>query len=94
MVYEYALLTIHADRVAEFRSREARAAEILRSAPGCRSVEFQQGVDRPAVVLMKIAWERIEDHLEVFPDTPQAAELAALIGGFFAEEPVVVHFER
>ncbi|MBL5972299.1 MAG: antibiotic biosynthesis monooxygenase [Candidatus Leucobacter sulfamidivorax] len=94
MVHEYALLEIVPERIDEFRSHEARAAEILTAAPGCVTVEFQLAVDQPATVLMKVGWDRIEDHLEVFPTTPQAEQLAALIGEFFATPPVVIHFER
>jgi hypothetical protein len=43
--------------------------------------------------LLRVGWNSIEDHIDRFPGTPQASLLATTIGGYFAEEPMVVHFE-
>lgn len=93
-VYEYATLTIDPERSGDFAAVLPAAERILRSAAGCRSVEFLRAIDRPEVYLLRVGWDSIEDHLERFPASPQAAELAATIGDFFVEAPFVVHFER
>lgn len=92
MVVEYALLTIEPDAVDTFEERIPAAREILLSSPGCRSVTFLHSVDRPEVFLMKVGWDRIEDHLEVFAGSELAPRLAGVIGELFAEAPVVAHF--
>ena len=93
MIYEHAHLTIDPNRAAEFERAVLRGREYLLAAPGCREVSVSRSVDRPGVYLLRVGWNRIEDHLEVFPATPQAASLADAIGGFFIEEPAVVHFD-
>lgn len=93
MIYEHAHLVIAPAAVEDFEKAVSTAREHLLAAPGCREVAVHRSVDRPGTYLLRVGWDRIADHLEVFPTTPQAAALAATIGGFFAEPPLVVHFE-
>lgn len=92
MIHEHALLTIGPADVEKFEKAVPEARTTLLDAPGCRAVSVLRSVDRPGSYLLRVAWDRIEDHLEVFPATPQATRLADLIGTYFAEAPQVVHF--
>jgi hypothetical protein len=56
-------------------------------------VSFHRSLDRPGTYLLRVGWDRIEDHIATFPGTPQAILLAKTIGGYFTEEPMVIHFE-
>lgn len=94
MIHEYALLTIDPADAEAFDAVIPAAEQILLGAPGCLTAELQRSVDLPGTYLLRVGWERIEDHLEVFPTTPQSDRLAATIGGYFAADPIVAHFAR
>jgi quinol monooxygenase YgiN len=93
MVYEHAHLVIDPSRSDEFEAAVPVALKALRDAPGCQEAEISRSVDQAGTYLLRAKWARIEDHLEVFPTTPQAADLGAAIAGFFTEAPLVIHFE-
>ncbi len=93
MIYEHAYLVIDPERIEQFEQAVPGGREHLLAAPGCREVSVHRSVDRPGTYLLRVGWDRIEDHLEVFPGTPQARLLADAIAGYFADEPTVVHFE-
>jgi heme-degrading monooxygenase HmoA len=93
VIYEHAYLTIDPARSAEFEKALDAGRGHLLAAPGCREVSVSRSVDRPGVYLLRVGWDRIEDHLEVFPATSQAVRLAETIGSFFLGEPTVIHFD-
>ena len=93
MIYEHAHLVIDSAKVTEFESAAPDARKALLDAPGCREVSIFRSVDQPGTYLLRVGWDRIEDHLEVFPTTPQARTLGEAIAGFFAEAPLVIHFD-
>lgn len=92
MIYEHAHLVIDPARADEFEAAVPIALKALRDAPGCREATVSRSVDTPGTYLLRAGWDRIEDHLENFPTTPQAAEVGAAIAGFFTEAPLVIHF--
>ncbi|QJU55628.1 antibiotic biosynthesis monooxygenase [Herbiconiux sp. KACC 21604] len=94
MVHEYALLTVAVDDVDAFEASHPAASSILLSSPGCRSVEFQRSIDEPGIYLMKVGWDRVEDHLDTFASSAAAIELSEVIGRYFSSPPTVAHFER
>lgn len=94
MIYEHARITVHdgaAERFEEAFRSTGRAA--LAAAPGCRSVALHRSAETSGVYLLRVGWDSVDDHLTTFPTTPQAAELAAAIAGFFAGQPSAEHFE-
>ncbi|WP_375479748.1 antibiotic biosynthesis monooxygenase family protein [uncultured Jatrophihabitans sp.] len=93
MIYEHAHLVIDPARAHDFESAAPTARKALQDAPGCREVSIFRSADKPGTYLLRVGWDRIEDHLEVFPTTPQAATLADAIAGYFTETPLVIHFE-
>ncbi|GAA2345936.1 antibiotic biosynthesis monooxygenase family protein [Streptomyces violaceusniger] len=92
MIYEHARLTIDPADAEKFEQAVPAGREALLSAPGCREVSFLRSVDQPGVYLLKVGWDSITDHLEVFPTTPQAARLADAIASFWTKAPEVIHF--
>jgi len=94
VIYEHAYLRVAADDQVAFEQAAPKAREILLSAQGCREVLVSKSVDDSGLYLLRVGWDSIEDHLERFPVSDQGAALGELIGGFFAEEPVVAHFEN
>jgi heme-degrading monooxygenase HmoA len=93
MIHEHAHLTVAAGNASAFEAALPTARQHLLEAPGCREVSFHRSVDQPGKYLLRVAWDSLEDHLETFPTTPQAEQLADTIGGYFAGKPLVVHFE-
>jgi quinol monooxygenase YgiN len=93
VIYEHAYLTIDPARAEEFEEALRVGRGHLLASPGCREVSVSRSVDRPGVYLLRVGWNRIEDHLDVFPATPHAARLADTIGAFFQRDPTVVHFD-
>lgn len=94
MVHEYALLRVDADDIDAFEASQRAASSILLASPGCRSVEFQRSIDERGVYLMKVGWDRVEDHLDTFASSAAAIELGEVFGRYFSSPPTVAHFER
>lgn len=92
MIVEHAHLRIAPKDQAAFEAAAPRARSILLAAPGCQQVSISKSVDHGDLYLLRVVWDALASHLEVFPHTPQAAELADLIAVYFAGEPRVVHF--
>ncbi len=93
MIYEHAHLTVDPERAQNFETAFRAARAHLLAASGCREVAVFRSVDRPGTYLLRVGWDRIEDHLEVFPGTPEAQAFADGVAGFFVQEPTVVHFD-
>lgn len=92
MIYEHAHLTINPNESDAFETAFASARHHLESAPGCRSVDLLRSIDQPSTYLLKVGWDRIEDHLEVFPTTDNARFFGQSVATYFQDEPLVVHF--
>ncbi|MFG2632004.1 antibiotic biosynthesis monooxygenase family protein [Streptomyces sp. NPDC048473] len=86
MIYEHARITIDPSNAEKFEKAIPAGREALLSAPGCCEVSFRRSIDRPGVFFLKVGWDSIADHLEVFPTTPQAARLADAIAHFWSRE--------
>jgi heme-degrading monooxygenase HmoA len=93
VIYEHAYLRVAADDQPAFEQAAPQAREILLSAHGCREVVINKSVDETDLYLLRVGWDRVEDHLERFATSDRAAALGDLIGRLFSETPVVNHFE-
>lgn len=92
MVVEHAYITVVAGQEADFEAAYAKAEPVLAGAAGCRATALFRDVEQPGSYLLRVTWERLEDHLEVFPTSPAGQEFAAQIAHFFAAGPDVRHF--
>lgn len=93
MVVEHAYLKIVAGQEADFEAAYAKAEPILAGAAGCRGTGLFRDVERPGWYLLRVTWERLEDHLEVFPGSPAGQEFAAQVAHYFDGTPEVRHLE-
>src|SRR2546423_3010855 len=68
-------------RSADFEAAYVRAEPILTGASGCRGAELFRDVERPGEYLLRVSWDRLEDHLEVFPGRSEehTSELQSLV---------------
>jgi heme-degrading monooxygenase HmoA len=92
MVVENAYLYVTPGTEEEFERAFAKGRPILAGAEGCERVELFRDAERPSSYLLRVTWQRLADHLEVFPRSVAARRFAELVVGFFAEEPEVRHF--
>ncbi|MDN5915153.1 MAG: antibiotic biosynthesis monooxygenase [Pseudonocardia sp.] len=92
MVVEHAYITVVTGQETEFEAAFAKAEPVLAGAAGCRDTALFRDVERPGGYLLRVTWDRLEDHLEVFPTSPAGQEFAAQVAGFFAGAPEVRHF--
>lgn len=92
MIYEHAELRINPETEEKFLAEFTAATHLMLVAQGCHSVELQASVDMPSTYLLRVGWERIEDHTVVFPGTAQAEDLSKILMAHCVEAPRVVHF--
>lgn len=92
MVVEHAYITVAEGQGADFEAAFVKAEPILAEAAGCRSTALFRDVERPGRYLLRVRWERLEDHLVVFPTSTAGQEFAAHVAHFFAVTPEVRHF--
>ncbi|MFC4948425.1 antibiotic biosynthesis monooxygenase family protein [Pseudonocardia sp. GCM10023141] len=92
MVVEQAYITVVVGKEADFEAAFATAEHVLADAAGCRGTALFRDVEQPGAYLLRVTWERLEDHLDVFPASPAGREFAAHVAHFFDGPPEVRHF--
>ncbi|WIX83201.1 antibiotic biosynthesis monooxygenase [Amycolatopsis carbonis] len=93
MVVEQAYLRIAGGRESDFEEAFRAARSLLAQAQGCTSVELFRDAEHRSTYLLRVGWERLEDHLVAFPASDAGKRFAEHVAGFFADEPEVRHFE-
>ncbi|WP_326568933.1 antibiotic biosynthesis monooxygenase [Amycolatopsis rhabdoformis] len=93
MVVEQAYLRIAGGRESDFEEAFRAARPLLAQARGCTSVELFRDAENPSTYLLRVGWERLEDHLVGFPASDAGKQFAEQVAGFFAGAPEVRHFE-
>lgn len=94
MILEVADIRIPAGKNAEFDAAIQRGLEtVISKAKGFRGYKVNKGVESPERYLLMIYWDTLEDHTVAFRAGPLFPEWRAIVGPFFAQPPVVEHFE-
>jgi len=93
MILEAAMLTVHAGQERAFEEAMAKAAPVIAVSPGYLSHELRRCVETPGRYLLLVQWETLEAHTVGFRQSPAFTKWREIIGGFFAEAPVVEHYE-
>ena len=65
----------------------------ISQARGFRGWKVNKGIECPERYLLMIFWDTLEDHTVKFRGGPLFPEWRAIVGPFFAQPPVVEHFE-
>lgn len=95
MVLEVADIRIPPGRNAEFEQAIRKGVQtVIAQAQGVRSFQVQKGIESPERYLLLIQWDSLEAHTVGFRQSPAFAEWRAIVGPFFAQPPVVEHFEQ
>lgn len=92
-VVEHAHLMITAGREKEFEKAFLDAHSILTGAAGCLEAELFRDSEEAGSYLLRVLWETLADHVEVFPGSPAGAEFGSKVAHFFASTPQVRHFD-
>jgi heme-degrading monooxygenase HmoA len=93
LIYEHAYLTTDPAKREDFERSFGQAKNYLLSANGGRTVDLVRSADRPGLYLLRVGWESVAQHTEVFASSENGKRLAEAIAHFFLEPPQVVHFE-
>lgn len=94
MILEVADIRIAPGRQAAFDEAIRRGlATVIAQARGMKGWKVNRCVERPERYLLTIFWDTLEDHSVHFRGGPLFAQWRAIVGPFFAEPPLVEHFE-
>ena len=94
MILEHADFTIPAGKNAEFEEAIQRGiATVISQAEGFIDAQVHKGIESPERYLLTIHWQTLENHTVDFRGGPLFPQWRAIVGPFFAQPPVVEHFE-
>lgn len=93
MVLEVALIDVQDGTAEQFASAYRIAREIVLSTPGVRSVRMTHGIERPTRFVLLVEWDSVEAHEVNFRQTERFGRWRALIRPYFANPPLVEHYE-
>jgi heme-degrading monooxygenase HmoA len=94
MILEVADILITPGKQAEFEEAIQRALRtVISQAKGVTSWQVNKGIESPERYILQVYWETLEDHTIGFRQGPLFALWRAIIGPYFAQPPVVEHFE-
>ena len=91
MVTEIAQIDIKPGMEAEFESGVQKAAPLFKRAKGCRSMDLQRSIEKPARYRLFVGWETLENHTSDFRGSADFQEWRKLVGHCFATPPDVEH---
>ena len=93
MIVEHAVLDVIAGEERPFELAFAEAKSIIASMSGFRSLALDRCVEEPTRYLLRVEWERIEDHIEGFRGSREYETWKKLLHHFYRPFPVVEHYE-
>ena len=94
MILELADIRIQPGRQAEFDEAIVRGLQtVISQAKGFRGYKVNKGIESPERYVLQIFWDTLENHTVDFRGSPLFAQWRAIVGPFFAQPPVVEHFE-
>ena len=94
MILEIADIRINPGQNAAFEQALQHALTTVASqAQGMQGWQVNKGVESTERYILQIFWATLEDHTVGFRQGPLFAQWRAIIGPFFAQPPLVEHFE-
>lgn len=93
MIFECAQLTIDPSRDSDLQQAVPSIEAILSQAQGFRSLAVGRCVETEGRYQLRIEWERLEDHTEVFRGSDLAKQLGALLAPLLTERPTAEHYQ-
>ena len=94
MILEIADIRIAPGQNAAFEAAIKQGiASVISRAQGFKGAKVNRGIESPERYILQIFWNTLEDHTVGFRQGPLFPEWRAIVGPFFAQPPVVEHFE-
>lgn len=94
MILELADIRIQPGQQAAFDEAIVRGVTtVISQAKGFRGWKVNKGIESPERYILQIFWDTLEDHTVHFRGGPLFPQWRAIVGPFFAQPPVVEHFE-
>ena len=94
MILEIAEIRIAPGQQEAFDEAIQRAlTTVATQARGMRGYKVNKGIESPERYVLQIFWDTLEDHTVGFRQGPLFAQWRAIIGPFFAQPPLVEHFD-
>lgn len=92
MITELALLDVKAGQAEDFLAAFAEARPLIEASPGFVSVELLRSLERDHRFVLRVGWERLEDHTEGFRGSERYLEWKRLLHHFYEPFPEVLHY--
>lgn len=93
MILEFVDIRIQPGQQAAFDEAIQRGVEtVIAKAAGFRGYQVHRGVESPERYLLMIRWDSVDDHMVGFRQSPAFAEWRAIVGPYFAQPPLMEHF--
>lgn len=94
MILELADIRIHPGQQAAFdEAIERGLKEVISNAKGFRGYKVNKGIESPERYVLMIFWETLENHTVDFRESEAFLHWRAIVGPYFAQAPVVEHFD-
>ena len=94
MILEVADIRIQPGRQTEFDAAiQLGLNTVIAKAEGFSGFKVNKGIESPERYVLMIWWATLENHTVDFRQSPAFAEWRAIVGPFFAQPPLVEHFE-
>jgi len=94
MILELADFSIHPHHNEAFEEALQRGiATVIAHAKGFEGFKVNRCIENPNRYVLQIFWTTLEDHTVGFRDSPAFAQWRAIVGPFFANPPMVQHFD-
>ena len=94
MILEIADIRVQPEQADAFAQAIQRAlTEVMARATGARGWTVHRCQESPGRFILQIDWATLEDHTVGFRQGPLFAQWRAIIGPFFAQPPLVEHFD-
>lgn len=91
MILEIAQIDIKPGLEAEFEAGVAKAAALFKRAKGCRGMNLQRSIEKPARYRLIVKWETLENHTADFRGSEDFQAWRKLVGHCFVAPPEVEH---
>lgn len=93
MILELADIRIHPGQQAAFDEAIQHGVQtVIAKAKGFQGYKINRGIESPERYILQIFWTTLENHTVDFRESTAFAQWRAIVGPFFAQPPVVEHF--
>ena len=93
MIYEIALLPVHAEHIDMFRRAFDKVVPLLSRAKGYQGHILGQGIETPHVFNLIVRWQSLEDHTPGFEASEDHRLFMSGLEEYLSEEPKVYHID-